>query len=312
MAETLARTYNFLRWSVIALLGVLMVSVIWQTVGSGCLLVSVSAYYHTPVRIVFVGSLFALGAALIAYQGRTPREDTLLNFSGLMAFLVALVPTLEKKRCGAQDVGSHFPWISLADEHVVPKSGDEDIASAVANNYWALMIVTSIVLVAVLCSRLRSNQKLGLHLLVGRIDNRKERIWTAWITVVCGVVLVGECALFLRWREQFIAWTHGIASLAMVLGVIGVMVLNLRRVRVKDTGRSGFYRAWYRVLILVLFPGLLIVAGLVWVAVGWDFLIFYLEIVVLLDFIAYWVVQTRELREPAAPERGEEPVQVPA
>lgn len=54
---------------------------------------SISAYYHTPLRDLFVGMLFIVGACLFAYQGYTRRENWLLNLAGVLAFCVALVPT---------------------------------------------------------------------------------------------------------------------------------------------------------------------------------------------------------------------------
>ena len=90
-------TYRYLRGAMIALLLMLLLSVgyqWWWETDHSCWLGSISAYYYTPARSVFVGSLCALGASLIAYKGHSPEEDVLLNFSGFMAFVVAMVPTV--------------------------------------------------------------------------------------------------------------------------------------------------------------------------------------------------------------------------
>ncbi|MFR9778381.1 DUF998 domain-containing protein [Micromonospora sp. MS34] len=56
------------------------------------LLDSLSGYYHTEMRDVFVGSLCAVGVFLIAYRYRWP-DDALGTVAGLLAIAVALFPT---------------------------------------------------------------------------------------------------------------------------------------------------------------------------------------------------------------------------
>src|SRR6478752_5187295 len=90
-------TYRYLRGAMISMLLMLLLSVgyqWWWETGGSCWLGSISAYYYTPARTVFVGSLCALGACLIAYKGHSPEEDVLLNFSGFMAIVVAVVAVI--------------------------------------------------------------------------------------------------------------------------------------------------------------------------------------------------------------------------
>jgi hypothetical protein len=54
---------------------------------------SMSDYYHTANRDIFVGSLAATGAMLIAYRGHGGRENWLLNLAGVFAILVASFPS---------------------------------------------------------------------------------------------------------------------------------------------------------------------------------------------------------------------------
>jgi hypothetical protein len=54
---------------------------------------SISAYYHTPIRNVFVGILFAVGASLFLYRGYNMLENIILNFAGILALCIALLPT---------------------------------------------------------------------------------------------------------------------------------------------------------------------------------------------------------------------------
>jgi hypothetical protein len=99
--DNVLTTYRSLRVAMIPLLLILVVAPALETMrGQVCVLGSISAYFHTPVRGAFVFALAGLGACLIAYKGNDPVEDVLLNFAGFMAFLVALVPTTVDTTCG--------------------------------------------------------------------------------------------------------------------------------------------------------------------------------------------------------------------
>ena len=54
---------------------------------------SISSYYHTPMRNVFVGILFAIGAFLYLYKGYSTIEDFVLDGAGILAVCIALLPT---------------------------------------------------------------------------------------------------------------------------------------------------------------------------------------------------------------------------
>ena len=54
---------------------------------------SLSAYYYTGTRNVFVGTLWAIGIFLFAYPGYNHREDLLGNLAGVFALGVSLFPT---------------------------------------------------------------------------------------------------------------------------------------------------------------------------------------------------------------------------
>jgi hypothetical protein len=91
-------TYQYLR-IIIAVVGFLLPIVLYAggRIGSGaCLQDSLSAYYfatpHGTERDWFVGSLFAVGALLLAYKGFTRKEDWLLNIAGVLCAGIALFP----------------------------------------------------------------------------------------------------------------------------------------------------------------------------------------------------------------------------
>ena len=105
LREHIFKTYLWLRWGmgliafafpfVLVLVGWWRYNLAWQD--------SMSAYYWAPIakgtesgdapmRVWFVGLLFALGCCLFLYKGYSPLEDWVLNVAALFAICVALVP----------------------------------------------------------------------------------------------------------------------------------------------------------------------------------------------------------------------------
>src|SRR5262245_15328900 len=54
---------------------------------------SISAYYYTRMRDVFVGTLAAIGVFLFCYRGPDKQDNILTNVAGLCAIGIGLLPT---------------------------------------------------------------------------------------------------------------------------------------------------------------------------------------------------------------------------
>src|SRR5271166_5118886 len=93
------RVYRHLRLAMVVLVAFLAASVVFARLSATCLQSTISDYYFTSAHPVFIDAICALGACLIVYQGSSNTEDALLNFSGFLAFVVALVPTARPNRC---------------------------------------------------------------------------------------------------------------------------------------------------------------------------------------------------------------------
>lgn len=65
--------------------------------------VSISAYFHTGMRDVFVGSLCAIAVFLICYKGYQRIDNLVANAAGLAVLLVALFPTPEVSREASEE-----------------------------------------------------------------------------------------------------------------------------------------------------------------------------------------------------------------
>lgn len=66
-----------------------------STVGDSIIAPSISAYFHTGMRELFVGSLCAIAVFLVCYKGYDKRDDLAANTAGICAFLIAVFPTTE-------------------------------------------------------------------------------------------------------------------------------------------------------------------------------------------------------------------------
>jgi hypothetical protein len=277
-------TYRYLRWAMVAALVALFVSVLIQSSLAGCWLGSVSAYYYTPARAVFVGSLIAFGAALIAYKGRTPEEDVALDLSGFLAIVVAIVPTVPDDLCAAAGFAL---------------SSDE-IAAAVVNNVWSL-VITSVVAAVVLAVRWLVTRRRAAELAPagsgsdGRV--RASRIRAGIMAVAGLALLVGELWYFLTRPETFIEVSHGIAAITMVFGLVLVMALNAALVEHTRRFRVTYYAL--AGLLVALVAGVLVAHTQRWILI--------LELVVFAVFVAYWILQSIELWDGAAGHQQSEP-----
>src|SRR6478609_1032098 len=126
------RTYRFLRLTVVGVIAMLAISIFLEFHRTDwCLKGSISAYYYSPVRSVFVGVLCAIGLVLIALWGKTTVEDSLFNLAGLLAPVVAFVPAKDDGLCPADPAAD-------------PIRGQ----AAIANTMWSYLAVVLVFLVA--------------------------------------------------------------------------------------------------------------------------------------------------------------------
>jgi len=273
------QTYRYLRGAMAGLLLALLLSVVlqwWLGTDRSCWLGSISAYYFTPARTVVVGTLSALGIALIAYEGHSPEENVLLDFSGFMALLVAAVPTVPDTRCGPS------PFDETTDE----------IAAGIGVSVPTLVVVALVTLAVVAAIRLRSMR-----------DGSTARAATGTVvlSVGCTAVVVVELVLVTVLRDELVAVAHGVAATTMVTGAIAVMVCSALRVDERhgadpsELATAAAYRRTYLTLALSLGVLLALTVVLHLTVSGFGLTVLVAEVVILVLFGAYWVVQTVEL-----------------
>ena len=103
-ATSSQRTYRYLRIGTAATVVAIFTAVASASTTVG-VLPSVSAYYSSPARDVFVGALIAASLALFALSGRGPSR-ALLDAAALFAPLIALVPTTPPASGAAVETGT--------------------------------------------------------------------------------------------------------------------------------------------------------------------------------------------------------------
>ena len=268
-------TYRYLRLGVVGLTVLLGVSVGLQVADDGAVLGSVSAYYYTPVRSIFVGTLVASGLALIVIQGRARRaEDVLLNLAGLLTPVIAVVPT---------------PIPACSDRRsCVPAS----YVDGVDNNVQALLAVAV------------------LSLLVIGWGLRRRALGdppTRWGLGGAVVIIGGLGGLYLLDRAAFLTTAHYLAAVPFFLLMVAVAGLNAiessRRMgtaRVSVSYRSAYAAVAVAMLVTVTGAGLMAVVLVLTDPGGTGALggpgpwLLVVEVVLLALFTAFWALQTQE------------------
>ncbi len=264
-------TYRHLRVAVPLLVVLLAAAVIGQILVTepDCWLGSISAYYYTSARAVFVACLCAMGACLIIHQGNGPWEDLVLNLSGFAAFVVALVPTpLDDLVIRPGEVVNEVPVCARSN---VPT--DAQLIAAVDNNVLALLIAATACLVVALILRAATGQpNLTVALLI-----MGAAVLLAWL-------------LFGGARE----WVRGHAHLGAAMGMFGGIVLVVMMNGFSQQAVPRSIRNSYRAIFGMMLSVILVAGFMAWRQL-FEHTVFWLEAALIVLFGVFWVVQTKEL-----------------
>lgn len=268
-ASDAVKTYRYVRLSMVTLVLGLAAAVAVERfkVPHGCFQHSISAYYYTPVRGMLVGGLVGIGVCLVALRGNNDAEDALLNLAGMLAPVVAFVPTPNPGSCSS-----------------TPGAGG-DRSADVFNNMTALFVLGGI----------------GLALTAWLLWKDPDRPRSAVVGFALGVaLLVAAVLVFALARAFFLRNAHYAAAITMFAAIVGVVVLNalgFHRKRVAE-GRAPAHPLTNRYAVIA---GAM-VAGAggigVWdLTVGWDHAVLWIEGTLIALFGTFWVMQTEELWE---------------
>lgn len=262
-------TYRYLRAGMVVMVGMLGASVLLEANNADCFQTSISAYYYTAVHAVFIAALCAIGVQLIVYKGSsTPTEDGFLNLAGILAFIVAFVPTgPPEDKCGV--LGTATKW-------------DRGMSNNVESIMIALILSGTI-----------------LWIVYRRTGEHRESTVGGWIAlgVLWCVVLVGAVVFFYR-EDVFYAQAHNAAAIMMFLAIIVTVIISAVFARIQDPDQAAHTRMYFWLYVLI---AAAMIASLAAVAIyrmrneHWSHWVIVIEALLILQFAAYWVIQTVEL-----------------
>lgn len=267
------KTYRYLRMGMVGLVLALALSILLERLEVDCWQTSISSYYYTPARAVFVGGLMAVGVSLLVIKGSTRREDVMFNIAGILAPVVGVVPTSSVGECWSLEPtpkpidgeGNLAPWV---------------IAN-IDNNIQALLLAGIVGMIAVGLIALYVYES---PLAAARSAPRDRQIG---LIVTMAVLLVG-LALH-RWWDAFPTQAHGWAAVLM-FGFLALGIgVNAWERRNKPEHRR--YAGLYAVIAV-----LMIAVGLVMLTAfrSWAYMVLVLEIIEIALFAIFWVAQTVE------------------
>ena len=270
-------TYRYLRMALVSVLALLTAGVLLQMSADGwSLLPSISDYYWTPARSVFVGSLVALGVGMIVIKADNELEDILLNVGGVLAPVVAFVPTPQLGTCTT----------SGGDRPGLPQS----TVDGITNNMGALLVAGGFALVVFLTlafgvrDRRPGAGNVGGWILVARVAG----------TVVVIAIFVGAWFWFENGRSSFECNAHYTAALVLFACIVGVTGLNAFSRFLEHREAEGLRAAVNPYSVITVLMAGVIVAGALR-AGSWGYYILFIEAGVIALFLSFWVLQSAEL-----------------
>jgi ABC-type branched-subunit amino acid transport system permease subunit len=268
--DDVLNTYRYLRLAMALLVGLLGVAVLWQVFSSSphCLQRSISAYYYTPARAVFVAALCAIGTCLIVYKGNSNIEDVLLNFCGVTAFVVAFVPTRIDDTCKAVNVPT-----------------PDELSAAVTNNVWALVVIG---VASVILSRIINPT--GFHF------GSWSKAALFWLALTTGVLAAGS-VFFLAARTTFRDNGHYAAAISLFAGIVIVVLTNAYSYGRHNAPGNGArkYVNRYAYIAIAMVLTLVVIVSAHFIDESFTHWLFWLEAAIIVEFAIYWVIQTEEL-----------------
>jgi hypothetical protein len=268
--DTALDTYRYLRGGIPVMLVLLAAALIIERAGATCWQTSISAYYFTSAHGPFIGAICAIGTLLIVYKGSRDTEDILLNLAGILAFVVAFVPTSRP--------------VMLCGESALPVGALTD--RAIIDNVWALVVALVLSRVASWWMYRRTN--------TGRTRSPLGEVAT-WIQRA--VLAVGLLTLIFA-PQWFVANAHGIAAVTMFVSFIVTVLINAFLAGRQDEGKcpnTRTYHHLYQVISLSMVLTLIAAVTAHLALDGFNHTVLVVEIALIAEFGAYWLVQTVEL-----------------
>lgn len=276
------RTHRYLRLALVGLVLALLTSVVVEVVRTGVVLPSISHYFYTPARNVFVGCLVAVSLALLTLSGRD-LEAVFLDIAAIFAPLIALVPT------GYDDAPDAIALQCPKDAECLPAAYLPDVHNGVIT----YAIVMALVVATAVTLRVIEHRRIRTTLLVGAIG-----IHVAELLLV--LAFVPGISRGFPFNDVLPISIHFAVTAAFFLAFAAVPLVNALRRHEESSERppAPWQRAVYLAVPVLLVLDLVLLFTLMTV---WPWIVFWGEAVALLLFALFWLVQTIERWAEANP-----------
>lgn len=273
------KTYRYLRLGMVVIALALIASVLIQHRNAHCWQGSISAYYYTPARPIFVSGLFAIATLLVVIKGSTTVEDVLLDVAGMFAPIVAFVPTTFEPSC--------VPGHALATAHEkLPDNVLRDINNNISTLLWAGFAALGIAI---------------LVFVIERYSAHDDKVATRDVGPRLFQLAFTGLLLFVAWWLQAshrILDLHGKSAVLLFAALASASImsgLSLFRIN-RDDGPKTSTR-WKVFAISYIAVGLtMALAGFIitWLPGHWDHRTLVLEMTEIGLFVGMWIVQSVE------------------
>lgn len=265
------KSYRYLRLGMVGAVALLATSIGLERLLVTCWQTSISGYYYTPVRAILVGALIAVGLSLVVVKGRTEPEDALLNVAGMLAPVVAVVPTTEVVTCWSAEP-ARFPVDDDAFAMV--------FRAAITNNMGALLLTGALALLvtAVLGSATRGGPRMAMQSL------EPGSRWGLY----AAIALVVAATAGLRWWSGFDMHAHDIAAGSMFACLAAAVWINGRTAA--RSGQGGYHAAYRMIAVAMVAPAALLLPAFD----GFAHRVFVVEAIEIGLFAVFWLLQTRQ------------------
>ncbi|QLD11307.1 hypothetical protein [Microbacterium oleivorans] len=274
--STSQRTYRYLRLALAGAPVALLVSVALAVPDAG-VLPSLSHYFYTPARTVFSAALVAAAVCLLVLSGRGPQR-VLLDVAALLAPLVAIVPT--------PVAPGEVPGLALdCAASCIPAPVVADLANAVTTYVvvGALVVVVGVVLGS------RGDIELA----------------AAAPTLAIAVGVLAAVALFATRAPAGLGRLHVVAAVAFFALIAGVALAEAIRPSVEHPPSRRLRIAY--VGLAVALPADLVATFLLGVVAGLPVVLIG-EVIALVIFVAFWLMQTAQKWSLADPSLRARPI----
>jgi hypothetical protein len=269
--------YRDLRVGLAVIAVMLAAAIIIEKMSTDCWQAALSEYFFTSAHSIFIAALLGLATLFFVYRGSSDTEDALLTLAGIAALVAALVPQGRPKVCEPL-----FLPASLNFETVV--------------RFNLVAVVVALVL------------GWGLTMWQRRY-NPSAQTRSAGGTLALyflRLVVAGGLIVLFVWPEVFVDYAHGAAGVLMLSAFIATVFssafLAKREVRLPTRRNYWRFYQWIARAMVITLIGVVTVHitrpelfGVLWVTI--------LESALILEFGAYWVVQTIDLWD--SPDRSE-------